>query len=268
MRILTLCFSFSPIVKATVIESTTRLVGRSARPLKMTIDFPLTIISDFPVVALWLILILCFSSLPILNLCSTITDNTRKAVANHGIPRVRLNHFSSFVPAQTMRSFVSEESYFRSPYRTSCLGGCQTHSSGTFPYLAFPWAVHRDSRRNCRRTSALQDTQSRSSGISLPFLNYQPFFLFFLFALPFRCLLILSLMARFLLLGDFRYEILTPPVWAVRAVPSSRVKQPLGIVRMPFQALGFSPKQAFQALRGHIQFIIEGLVPSAHSAGV
>jgi hypothetical protein len=40
------------MVKATVTESTARLMGRSALPLTITIGFPLTMIEAFPVVAL------------------------------------------------------------------------------------------------------------------------------------------------------------------------------------------------------------------------
>lgn len=51
MRMLTLCFSFSPIVNETVIESTTWLIARNALPSTVAIDFPLTMIVAFPVVA-------------------------------------------------------------------------------------------------------------------------------------------------------------------------------------------------------------------------
>jgi hypothetical protein len=38
-----------------------------------------------------------------------------------------------------------------------------------------------------------------------------------------------------------RYEILTPPLQSIRAVPSSTLRRQLGLILIPFRPLGLSP---------------------------
>jgi hypothetical protein len=70
---LTLCFSFTPMVKEIVTESTIPLMVRRPLPFRVTIDFPLTLMEVFPVVALRFTRIFCRSSVPTVKLCSTIS---------------------------------------------------------------------------------------------------------------------------------------------------------------------------------------------------
>jgi hypothetical protein len=148
-----------------VTESTMPLMVRRPLPFRVTIDFPLTLMEVFPVVALRLTRILCRSSEPTVKLCSTISATSLTAelpmgvaatlllslIRRRGFPRSPGDHATA-VSAESLAFGIVESAIGAFHKAQPCFGRLfEAHSAAAAEPLALRilettlWALHRHS---------------------------------------------------------------------------------------------------------------------------